>query len=335
MNTPLCSEKSWKNKETVNGTAPVHKRYLFLEVSTPWPYTAVDSPKVTPEMKEAIVELNQAQLPIRFQTFYSEKHCAPEGMRRLFYFTLPDPPNCSYEKQEYLVPEKECSDLIKAIAATKDDKLPQRFHKYLEHNVNAITDWFVCTHGSHDYCCGKFGASLYMEMKERYSTCHGDGAHRVWRVDHIGGHRFAPTVIEFPSGRFWGRLHLGMLDQLINQSGEFTTLLPYYRGWGALGKIEQLAEAEILKQKGWSVTQYRRKANIVLQQAEKTKVQIELYKWNAKEEHQADDEVKDVADLTFEVEMERSGTVEVSSCTGSTSIVDQYRVVKVEEVTAT
>lgn len=59
--------------------------------------------------------------------------------------------------------------------------------------------WLVCTHGSRDRCCAKWGMPIFDALRE-----HDPG--RVWQSSHLGGHRFAPTLVALPVGLMWGRI---------------------------------------------------------------------------------------------------------------------------------
>ena len=54
---------------------------------------------------------------------------------------------------------------------------------------------FICTHGRHDKCCAKFGQKLADQM--RYHVHEQNYPVEVWESSHLGGHRFAATMIDF------------------------------------------------------------------------------------------------------------------------------------------
>lgn len=329
MSIQFCSVLSAARNEQLNGTAASHKRYLFVEIATPWPYLAVEAAKLPEDVREAIAEKDDAEVPIRFQAFYSEELASPEPMRRIFYFTLPQAPYTEYEKQEFLVPDKESAALVRAIIKAKDDQLPEHYDQYKVTETKQTIEWFVCTHGSHDFCCGKIGAPLYMDMQQH--SLKSPGKHRVWRADHLGGHRFAPTALEFPAGRSWGRLEASMLEPLMDRSGDFSNLIPYYRGWSAIGKIEQLAEAEVMKQLGWAGASLKKQAQIMLQEEDRVVVEIRLYP-NAEAEKRHASSAANESGNCFQVEIESEGEIEVFACTGSSSLVKKFRVNKMKRI---
>ncbi|MEO0408826.1 MAG: sucrase ferredoxin, partial [Cyanobacteria bacterium P01_A01_bin.135] len=112
-------------------------------------------------------------------------------------------------------------------------------------------DLFICTHGQYHKCCGRYGYPFYQQaqqLKQQWDL----PALRIWQVSHIGGHRFAPTLIDLPQGRYYGRLSADGLKLLIRQQGDWRSLLPYYRGWSLLPKSMQLLERQHWQTKGWS-----------------------------------------------------------------------------------
>lgn len=67
--------------------------------------------------------------------------------------------------------------------------------------------WLVCTHGTRDRCCAKWGMPVFEALRQR-------DADRVWQSSHLSGHRFAPTFLSLPDGLLWGRFDVGRLDVL-------------------------------------------------------------------------------------------------------------------------
>lgn len=57
--------------------------------------------------------------------------------------------------------------------------------------------FLVCTNGTRDKCCAKFGVPLYTALS-------GMEGENVWQSSHIGGHRYAPTVLFLPHSVVYG-----------------------------------------------------------------------------------------------------------------------------------
>lgn len=57
----------------------------------------------------------------------------------------------------------------------------------------------VCTHGRREVCCAAFGRPVARALAEH----HGDA---VWETTHVGGDRFAASLVALPSAAYFGRL---------------------------------------------------------------------------------------------------------------------------------
>ncbi len=87
----------------------------------------------------------------------------------------------------------------------------------------------VCTHGRRDQCCAVLGRSMV------------DAIPDARECTHIGGHRFAPTILLLPRGIALGRL--GIREWEVARSLG-TEALPYFRGRVDLDAPSQIADIE-------------------------------------------------------------------------------------------
>jgi hypothetical protein len=94
----------------------------------------------------------------------------------------------------------------------------------------------VCTNGKRDRCCAKWGQPMYDALRFRKDA-------GVWQTSHVGGHRFAPTLMWLPDGLCFGRVPLAdagrLLDGLLTRS---IVDLEWYRGRTALSEAAQAVE---------------------------------------------------------------------------------------------
>lgn len=77
------------------------------------------------------------------------------------------------------------------------EQLPT-FERYRVPDADKVRDILVGTHGTIDVACAKFGYPLYRHLRDTYA----DEGLRVWRVSHFGGHVFAPTLMDMPTGHY-------------------------------------------------------------------------------------------------------------------------------------
>jgi hypothetical protein len=141
---------------------------------------------------------------------------------------------------------------------------------------SATQDLFICTHGSHDKCCARYGYPFYRKAKAIAADLGLDQV-RVWQVSHIGGHRFAPTLVSFPDGRYYGALDEASLTAILTRTGNNICLNTIYRGWGILPKQVQVLERELALQHGWGWFGYRVSYKIINVDTEMQSMQVELY----------------------------------------------------------
>jgi hypothetical protein len=103
---------------------------------------------------------------------------------------------------------------------------------------------WVCCHGKRDRCCAKYGRAFYDEL-------HNIAGDRSWQTSHLGGHRFAPTLIMLPDGIGYGRLQAGEAVALwaAHERGEFFSL-ERVRGRVAYDAATQAAEVFLRQKSG-------------------------------------------------------------------------------------
>lgn len=101
--------------------------------------------------------------------------------------------------------------------------------------------YLVCTNGKRDRCCARVGVTLFQALAGRV----GDA---VWQSTHLGGHRFAPTLVTFPDGAFYGRLTPADLDAFVTAQQRGELYLDNLRGRCCYDKVTQAAE-QFLRQK--------------------------------------------------------------------------------------
>ncbi|KAF9110229.1 hypothetical protein BGX27_006621 [Mortierella sp. AM989] len=64
----------------------------------------------------------------------------------------------------------------------------------------------VCIHGSRDCRCGDQGGEFYQILKDMVGYTGLTNSIKVYGVSHIGGHKWAPNTIMYPSGDWHGNL---------------------------------------------------------------------------------------------------------------------------------
>lgn len=181
-----------------------------------------------------------------------------EGYRRVMFYSRPEGAFAEYEKTEYCVPDADAGDLIWAWYQDRGE-MP-RFEPYRAPDADATRDILICTHGTVDAACAKFGYPLYKYMRNH---CTHNGL-RVWRVSHFGGHVFAPTLMDMPHGGYWAYIDKAQADQIASRSGDVAALEGHYRGWaGVEDGFMQAAESALWQMHGWDWFKWQKSGQII------------------------------------------------------------------------
>lgn len=104
-------------------------------------------------------------------------------------------------------------------------------------------DLHVCTHGTVDAACGRYGVPVYQAL--------GGARVRAWRTGHFGGHRFAATAVDLPSGLLWAHLTPELAVQVARREVTPAQVAGHLRGHAGLPPLAQLLDRHLLVQHGW------------------------------------------------------------------------------------
>lgn len=101
----------------------------------------------------------------------------------------------------------------------------------------------VCTDSRRDACCARFGFSTY---KALVAIADPTKFHIV-QATHIGGCRFAASVIVLPHRQRYGRMTAGQAPAFLESLARGTIYLPAYKGRADLPEPAQVAELAALR----------------------------------------------------------------------------------------
>jgi len=244
----LCAVFSKANGESAAGTAPNWDSCLIIELPKPWVSDAYESKGFQSGVLDILDRIEELGRFPKLQCMAPDDEYSLDGHTRIIYYSCPDGPFTRYDKDDYLVPDDKVVSAVEALVEDRD-KLKD-FESYRQ-DTSHIRDVFVCSHGSNDTCCATFGYPIYKELRNRYAQ-ELDGRLRVWEISHLGGHRFAPNILDMPEARNWVRFEPDDLDSFVYRSGTPSDLREHYRGWVGLGSVyEQLVESELFMKEGW------------------------------------------------------------------------------------
>ncbi|MFA5710984.1 TIM barrel protein [Mycolicibacterium sp.] len=253
-----CSQSARVATEDPIGTARPFDRYLMLELPLPWPSgmgTPVwETDRVPARLRRALRAATRRvqERGLTMKTFAAAPDPAysVDGVMRIIRFDRQPGAAAPLTRVEHHVPNELAPQLIEALFPADSGREAALLTKFADYREFAHhRDLVVCTHASVDACCGTYGYPFYRQLREAHGD---DSAVRVWRISSFGGHRFAPTLVDFPDGRLWGNLTPDRMTQLVDHTGRPDELFDLYRGWACLaGPAEQAVERELLREYGW------------------------------------------------------------------------------------
>ncbi|MEO1352823.1 MAG: sucrase ferredoxin [Cyanobacteria bacterium J06635_15] len=255
-----CAQVSRASGEDPCGSAPQVDYWLLIELPQPWPTSMFTEnfliKQIFPLIKKLALRRGVMVRPIAIAP---DPTYSKPGFTRVIYYQRPARRFAEYTKTEYLVPDDQTASLVIGLLNCllgKAEDLSQfaPFRQETQH----LREILVCTHTQVDLACGRFGAPLYRELRKTYGQ--PDQALRVWQSTHFGGHRFAPTLIDLPTGQLWGHLEPDVLPHLIERNGDPHQMRHFYRGWTGADRFGQLAEREAWMKAGWAWFTYPRTA---------------------------------------------------------------------------
>ena len=267
MNTLFCSDHSRQAGEDIIGSASNHQIYILVECPQPWTSDAFNSRWVPENLQILIKEVKRSKIPIVFLLIANNLSHKVEQTTLLIY-QRKDGLGNGYDKQEFKLAN------IEQVAAVVRKWLLRGIAEY-EVKTSLTRDLLVCTHGSHDQCCARYGNPFFFHATATISHLDLENI-RIWKSSHFGGHRFAPTLIDLPSGRYYGNLEQESFKQILTRSGDIKCLNKVYRGWGILPPSIQVLERELILHYGWDWFNYKVVGRTIEQSLDKNTTQAEL-----------------------------------------------------------
>jgi hypothetical protein len=224
---PFCRERSLAVDEPIAGSAVADTdRWIVLQYQPHWAGKAYAGAELPPLVRQHLDGALAAVPRSRLQLVRRPDHLPTAGLA--LYLVRVEPEGAetlafrlsSYEALLGL-------DLAGLLQGTAAGPKPLRSRPL----------YLVCTHGTRDRCCARWGMPVYEALRDALGT------ELVWQSDHLGGHRFAANVLALPHGLAFGRLGPEDVPALVaaRARGELPELR-FYRGRCAYGPAQQAAE---------------------------------------------------------------------------------------------
>jgi hypothetical protein len=222
MTISSACEYSLQVGEALIGSAPRSETWLLLEYPRPWGAKAYAESSI-PDGVKAYLDAQLAVMPNgRLQMIGRGNRVE---LTDLALYVI-DARWAAQRIRRFMLPTYEALlELPLAAIAAGDAEMGEAATAPL---------YIVCTNGKRDLCCARHGLPVYNALRAA-------GA-EAWQCDHIGGHRFAGTLVAFPHGIYYGRVDEAGAAQIAEAHTAGEMALPYLRGRACAEPHVQVAE---------------------------------------------------------------------------------------------
>lgn len=197
FSTLACSEQARSIGEPLPGTAPQATAWVVIEQAGAWGAKALldaDLPDgVGPAVARASSGSGTGVLLARHpDRTVRQAHTSTQGTR----VWVADVRGAS---------AKLCTGFLDDVSAVAHWDFHAIAAGSLPAAVEPTTDplLLVCTQGHRDACCARIGRPSLDALLQALGPTR---RHLAWEASHIGGHRFAPTLLALPTGSVHGRV---------------------------------------------------------------------------------------------------------------------------------
>jgi hypothetical protein len=227
-----CADLSLNAGEPLYGTAAEAEHWLVLEHDAAWGPKGVEDSQLPHEVLAHLKALSSRIPSLRLQLARKPDR-APEGVRAFFATVRQDAQALWEVRAESLTALTELD--LPALVRGEDAAWATRLHEPY---------FFVCVHGKRDRCCAQRGMPLYTELSRL-------APERSFVTTHLGGHRFAATMVVLPHGICYGRVPEGAGPGIIEAHDRGSMFdLDHVRGRSSYESEAQAAEVSIRRELG-------------------------------------------------------------------------------------
>lgn len=217
-----CAETRLAHREPLLATAPERvTAWLLLEHQGPWPADGMP-PGLAPKVVRVCEAADEAGIRVQWIRPVRGRRSSPATV-----FAAASRVGGGWLERRTLDDLRELADLdIAALARGRPPNFgtPDRERVVL-----------VCTHGRRDVCCARFGRPVVERLDHRLPGL-------VWETTHVGGHRFAASVVTLPDGSYHGGITAADTDDLADAVLTGRVLPARLRGRAGLPAAVQAAD---------------------------------------------------------------------------------------------
>lgn len=208
--TIFCSECSRAVGEQVFATAPRVDQWVLLEYMGTWGAKAIPESDLAPEVKARLSAWGDG-IPFTKALFIKQGQMGAKIRLFVALTSETHPVLYRFELDRY-------EDVL-----TFDLDAVLRRDPALAGNISRDPLILVCTNGRRDVSCAKYGVPVYAAFAEQTPGW-------TWESAHMGGHRFAATLVTLPDGVMYGSVAVDDVPTLVEAGRDRYVVIDKLRG---------------------------------------------------------------------------------------------------------
>lgn len=217
-----CSDRSLERHDELAGTAGFGERWLLIEIDGAWGAHAFFQSRLDPVVGRQLVRRAEAAdiRPVAIRPY--GRRADERRTRFRWRWALADA-----RPGSEAVRWGEVSDPAELLALPLDGTAGEASDRPVV---------LVCTHARHDQCCAVRGRPVARALADAYP-------HDTWECSHLGGDRFAATMLVLPVGLSYGRVPRGEAVGIVERCVAGEVVEEYLRGRVSFSNVVQAAQA--------------------------------------------------------------------------------------------
>lgn len=217
-----CCEQSSQAKEHLYGTAPRVENWFLLEYPENWGKDIFNNNNLSVTVNNYLSELQSSFYNSRLQ--FIKKNNVFDGEFNFYYVKSSEFEPCLYNFKINGYEDILDINIEKLIESGE-------INKYKSDEKIII----VCSHGSYDSCCGKYGIKIYNEIANNHD-------YSCWNTTHVGSHRFSANLVILPEGIYYGRVNQNNINNILESHLKQEIFLDCYRGRSCYTQPSQVSD---------------------------------------------------------------------------------------------
>ena len=217
-----CSDRSLERDDPLAGTAGYGERWFLVEIDGAWGEHAFFQSRLDPELGHALVRRIEGARMRPLAIRRTGRRTDERREQKVWRWAIVDARAGTESVRWGTVDDP--ADLL---------RVPLDGSTGVESSEPVIC---VCTHARHDQCCAVKGRPVVTAMARQFPR-------QTWECSHLGGDRFAATMIVFPEGLLYGRMSAGEAHLVVESQARGEVEPEWLRGRTSVTNVVQAAQA--------------------------------------------------------------------------------------------